>query len=143
MSSQNEMDAYGRCVTTKILTSNIIQIFLLLVVDDLLSKLGNSRVFRPTDLISGFFQRAINKDSISLTAYPRWTVGLDSDVTRICFAGWFQSIMLRVREGLERVKLFIDDIVCFSKNGEQHLCDLRRSSLERLTRFDLKLARHH
>ena len=47
--------------------------------------------------------------------------------------------MLRVCEGLERVKLFIDDIVCFSKNGEQHACDLRRF-LERRTKFDLKLA---
>ena len=53
--------------------------------------------------------------------------------------GLFQSIMLRVCEGLERVKLFIDDIVCFSKNGEQHVCDLRRI-FERLTKFDLKLA---
>ena len=53
--------------------------------------------------------------------------------------GWFQSIMLRVYEGFERVKLFIDDIVCFSKNGEQHVCDLRRF-FERLTKFDLKLA---
>ena len=37
------------------------------------------------------------------------------------------------------MKLFIDDIVCFSKNGEHHMCDPRRF-LERLTRFDLKLA---
>ena len=37
------------------------------------------------------------------------------------------------------MKLFIDDIVCFSKNGKQHVCDLRRF-LERLTKFDLKLA---
>ena len=50
--------------------------------------------------------------------------------------------MLRVREGLEQVRPFIDDIVCFSKNGEQQVRDLRRS-LERLTRFDLKLARHY
>ena len=37
------------------------------------------------------------------------------------------------------MKLFIDGIVCISKNGEQHVCDLRRF-LERLTRFNLKLA---
>ena len=37
------------------------------------------------------------------------------------------------------MKLFIDDIVCFSKNGEQHMRDLRRF-LERLTKFNLKLA---
>ena len=53
--------------------------------------------------------------------------------------GWFQSIMLRVCEGLERVKLFSDDIVCFSKNGDQRVCDLQRF-LERLTKFDRKLA---
>lgn len=53
--------------------------------------------------------------------------------------GWFQSIMLRVCEGLERVRLFIDDIVCFSKNGREHVDDLR-NFFERLTTFDLKLA---
>ena len=77
LSSQNEMDVHGRRVTTKILTSNIIPIFPLPVVDNLPSELGNSGVFSTTDLISGFFQCAINKDSIPLTAYPRWTVGMD------------------------------------------------------------------
>ena len=42
--------------------------------------------------------------------------------------GWFQSIMLRVCEGLERVRLSIDDIFCFSKNGEQHVKDLQKFS---------------
>ena len=37
------------------------------------------------------------------------------------------------------MKLLIDDIVCFSKNGEQHARDLRRF-LQRLKRFNLKLA---
>ena len=47
--------------------------------------------------------------------------------------------MLRVCEGLERIKLFIDDIGCFFKNEEQHVRDLRRF-LELRTRFNLKLA---
>ena len=67
---------------------------------------------------------------------------MDSDATRTCFFHspiGFQYIILQVCEGLERVKLFIGDIVCFSKNGEKHVCDLRRF-LERLTRFNLKLA---
>ena len=116
------MDAHGRRVTTEILTSNIIPSFPLPVVDDLPSELGNSGVFSTTDLISGFFQCAINKDSIPLTAYPRWTVGMDIMSQGFAFSpGWFQSIMLRVREGLERVKLFIDDIVCSSKTGN-NLC---------------------
>ena len=39
--------------------------------------------------------------------------------------GWFQPILLRVFKGLERVKLFIDDIVYFSENGEKMcaVCD--------------------
>ena len=52
---------------------------------------------------------------------------------------WFQSIMLRVCEGLERVKVVIDDIICLSKNEEHHVCDLGRF-LERRTTFNLKLA---
>ena len=46
--------------------------------------------------------------------------------------------MLRICEGLEHVRLFIDDIVCFSKNGGEHVNDLRKF-LERLTNFNLKL----
>ena len=53
--------------------------------------------------------------------------------------GWFQSIMLRVCEGLERVRLFIDDIVCFSKNSCEHVRDLH-NFFDRLTTFNLKLA---
>ena len=68
--------------------------------------------------------------------YPRWAV-MPQELASS--PDWFQSIMLRVCEGLERLKLFIDDIVCFSKNGEQHVCDLRQF-LERLTTFNLKLA---
>ena len=37
------------------------------------------------------------------------------------------------------MKLFIDVILYFYKNGEQHVCDLRRF-LEWLTTFNLKLA---
>ncbi|CAN0450104.1 unnamed protein product, partial [Scytosiphon promiscuus] len=38
--------------------------------------------------------------------------------------GWSQSIVLRVCEGLDRIRLFIDDIVCFSKTGREHVEDL-------------------
>ena len=118
LSSQNKMDVHGKRVTTEILTSNIIPIFPLPVVDDLPSEPGNSGMFSATDLISGFFQCAINKDSIPPTAYPGWTVGMDIMSQEFSSSpGWFQSIMLRVREGLEQVKLFIDDIVCSSKTG--------------------------
>ena len=51
--------------------------------------------------------------------------------------GWFQAVMLRVFEGLERVGLYVE-VVCFSKNGQEHVSDLR--IFERLITFGLKLA---
>ena len=86
-------------------------------VDDLLSDLGGAHVFSTMDLVSRFFQCSIHEGSIPLTAVCtesglwQWTVmpmGLASS------PGWFQSITLRVCEGLEGVRLFIEDIVCFS-----------------------------
>ena len=113
-------------------------------VDDLLSDLKGANVFSTVDLVSGFFQCSIpvHEYSIPLTAVCtqagnyEWTVmpmGLASS------PAWFQSILLRVCDGLQRVRLFIDGIVCFSKNGAEHLRDLK-SFFERLTLFDLKLA---
>ena len=131
------------CNYKKINEQSIIPTLPLPVVDDILSELGNSRVFSTTDLVIGFFQCAIDKDSIPLTAACTQDGPWEWKVMPQRLAsspGWFQSIVLRVCEGLERVELFIiDDIVCFSENGEQHVCDLRRF-LERLTRFNLKLA---
>ena len=111
-------------------------------VDDLLSDLGGANVFSTMDLVRGFFQCFIHQDYIPLTAVCteagnyEWTVmptGLSSS------PGWFLSIMLRVFDGLKRVHLFIDDIVCFSENGAEHVSDLE-SNFERLATFNLKLA---
>ena len=46
--------------------------------------------------------------------------------------------MLRVYKRLEQVRLFIDGIVCFSKNGSEHVSDLQ-TIFEQLTTFNLKL----
>ena len=50
------------CNYKKINVQIIIPVLPLSVVYDLLSELGNSRVFSTTDLVSGFFQCAIDKD---------------------------------------------------------------------------------
>ena len=49
--------------------------------------------------------------------------------------------MLRVCGRLQRVRLFTDDIVCFSMDGAEHVCDLD-NFCDRLTKFDLKLLQH-
>ena len=110
-------------------------------VDELLSDRGGAKVFSSMDLVRGFFQCSIHEDSIPLTAVCtqqgiyEWMVmpmGLASS------PGCFQSIILRVCEGLQRVRLFIDD-VCFSASGTAHVQDLDHF-FQRLTKFDLKLA---
>ena len=111
-------------------------------VDDLLSDLGGANVFSKMDLVSGFFQCSINgrfytTDSCCTQAgNHEWTV---MPMGSASSPGCFQSIMLRVCDGLKRVRPFIDDNVCFSKNGAEHVSDFERF-FERLTIFNLKLA---
>ena len=56
--------------------------------------------------------------------------------------GWFQSIMLRVCDGLKRVRLFIDDIVCFSNNGAEHGADLERLVERLILNVNLRRRKH-
>ncbi|CAM9526564.1 unnamed protein product [Sphacelaria rigidula] len=53
--------------------------------------------------------------------------------------GWFQFIMARVREGLVRCRLYIDDLCTSNKNGAEHVNDLS-IFLERLIKSNLELA---
>lgn len=47
--------------------------------------------------------------------------------------------MQRVCEKLKRTDLYIDDILCFSTTGKQHVKDLWKF-LARLTKFNLRLS---
>ena len=90
------------------------------MVDDPLADLGTAHAFCTMDLVSAFFQWSIHEDSIPLTAVCTQSENWECTVMTMGLAsspGWFQSIMLRVCEGLERVRSFVDDIICFSTNG--------------------------
>ena len=111
-------------------------------IDDILNELGSSKVFSVMDLISGFFQCSIEESSIPLTAVITSRGLYEFCVMPMGLAaspGFFQQIMNRVCEGLDRIRLFIDDIICYSRDGAQHVEDLS-GFFERLTKFDLKLA---
>ncbi|CAB1111520.1 unnamed protein product [Ectocarpus sp. CCAP 1310/34] len=108
----------------------------------LLADLNSAKIFSTLDLISGFFQCCIEEDSIPITAvitatglyeFKAMPQGLSSS------PGWFHSVMQRVCDGLERVRLFIDDVIVYSRNGAEHVQDLERF-FERMTKFNLKLA---
>ncbi|CAB1106335.1 unnamed protein product [Ectocarpus sp. CCAP 1310/34] len=47
--------------------------------------------------------------------------------------------MPRVCDGLERVRLYIDDVIVFSRDGAEHVRDLERF-FEPMVKFNLKLA---
>lgn len=128
------------CNYNRVNAQSIIPVMPLPTVGALLADLGGADVFSTIDLVSGFYMCSMCEDSIPLTAVCKqagtyeWTVmpmGLASS------PGWFQFIMLRICDGLQRVRLCIDDI-CFSTNGTEHVGGLE-SVFERLTMFDLKL----
>ena len=75
-----------------------------------------------------------------LSMCPRWTVEIDSDVTRTCFFLWiFPVYHIGSLRRPRTSKTVHRRHRHFSKNGEQHVCNLRRF-LERLPRFDPKRA---
>lgn len=84
-------------------------------VANLLSELERAKVFRTMDLISGFFQCAVYSDSISITVVCTTFGNFEWTRCRWGSPGCFQSIMLGVCEVLDWYRLFVDDIVIFSK----------------------------
>ena len=108
------------CNYKRVIEQSVIPDMPLPNVEDVLADLGGAHLFSTMHLVSVFVQCSIHKDSIPLTAVctqsglQEWTaipMGLASS------PGRFQPIMLRVCEGLERVRRFINNIVRFSKNG--------------------------
>lgn len=53
--------------------------------------------------------------------------------------GFLRYVMARVCEGLERVRLLIDDVIVYSRDGAERVRDLERF-FERMVKFNLKLA---
>ena len=130
------------CNYKRLNDSTIIPVLPLPQIEQLLDELGGAKIFSCLDITSGYFNVAIHQDSIPLTAVCtqsglyEWLV-----MPMGCSGspGWFQSIMARICDGLERCRLYIDDVCTFSESGAQHVTDLERL-FERLTKFNLKLA---
>ena len=130
------------CNYQRLNDATIIPVLPLPSIDELLDSLGGSKVFSVLDLASGFFQAAIEPDSIPLTAactqtglYERLRMPMGASGSPGCF----QRLMAQVCEGLQRVQLHIDDIVVHSKSASHHAVDLR-GFLALLTEYNLKLS---
>ena len=111
-------------------------------IDDLFDQLVGASVFSQLDLANGFHQLRVAEDSIDKTAFRtsdgfyEWLV-MPFGLTNA--PAYFVDLMSRVfREYLNKfVVVFVDDILIFSKNEEEHALHLRKV-LETLRAHKLK-----
>eukprot|EP00731_Ephydatia_muelleri_P029828 Em0021g351a len=116
-------------------------------VDDLLDQLGHSRYFSTLDLAAGFWQIRMHPDSKEKTAFATPQGLFEFQVMPFGLMNSpavFQRLMQQVLAGLnpaegpEFVSVYIDDILIFSANLEDHIGHLKLV-LERITQANLKL----
>ncbi|PZP12942.1 MAG: hypothetical protein DI611_15630, partial [Brachybacterium faecium] len=111
-------------------------------IDDLFDQLVGASVFSQMDLATGFHQLRVAEDSIEKTAFRtpdgfyEWLV-MPFGLTNA--PAYFVDLMSRVfREYLNKfVVVFVDDILVFSKNEEEHALHLKEV-LETLRAHSLK-----
>ncbi len=104
--------------------------FPLLRIDDLFDQLQGAQVFSSMDLQSAYYQVRLKPEVVPKTAFttPR---GL-YEYTVLCFGltnapGTFQAVMNDVLKEVigKFVLVYLDDIVIYSKNAEEHVEHIR------------------
>ena len=113
-------------------------------IDDLLDQLGDSRYFSTLDLASGFWQIRLSDSAVEKTAFsvpqglfefrvmPFGLTNAPAVLQRLMERG------LNPEDGPDFVKVYIDDVLVFSHNLEDHLEHLRLVLL-RIREAGLKL----
>lgn len=94
------------------------------------------------DLASGFYQAAIHGDFIPLTTIITSAGPYEFGRVPVEASGaprHFQLLMAKVCEGLERVQLYLDDLVVHTLTAAEHVVVFGKS-LERLKIHNRKLA---
>ena len=111
-------------------------------IDDLIDTLGSGKVYSTFDLMSGFFQVAIDPSSVEMTAFitPRglyeWKVMPQGHAGS---PGSFVRLMRQVTMGLNSVRMYLDDAIVFDPTPTQHVESIR-AFLARLVEHNLKLS---
>ena len=88
------------------------------------AKLKGAKVFSTIDLRSGYHHIALGKDSraktVFVTPFDKYTFLMVPFHLDEALA-YFQLLMNKVLEGLLYAMTYLDDIIIFSKNEEDHL----------------------
>ena len=110
-------------------------------VEDIFAKLGKAKCYTTLDLRSGYHHIALDKDSIKITAFVA-PFG-KYEYLKVPFGlaqapGYFQNLMNKVLNGLNFTLTYLDDVIIFSENAEQHLKHIQ-IVLTKLKQANLKL----
>ena len=107
----------------------------LLKIDELYVKLNGTKIFSALDLTSGYYHIELDKDS-----HGKWELNMVPFGLAKAPA-YFQAVISTVLEGLSHFAIaYLDNIIIFSKNEEEHLQHLE-IIFERLHEAGLKLKR--
>ena len=95
---------------------NILGQFPIPRVDEVLDRLGTSRIFSFFDLVSSFHQITVHKNTIPLTAFctlTRLFEWLMMPQGRSAAPGWFVKVINEVINGLDRIAAYLEDLIVF------------------------------
>ena len=110
-------------------------------IDEMYAKLKGAQVFSTIDLRSGYHHIALGKDSRAKTAFVTPFGKYKFLIVPFGLAqapAYFQLLMNKVLEGLSYAMTYLDDIIIFSKNEEEHLEHLEEV-FHRLRQAGLKM----
>jgi hypothetical protein len=112
-------------------------------IDEMINQLAKAKVYTTLDLASGYYQVPIEPDSAQYTAFACEFGFFEYNVMPMGLTNataTFQRLMNQVLDGLIGICCFVylDDIIIFSENQEQHLEHVRLV-VERLQQYTLKI----
>ena len=94
-------------------------------IDELYMKLNGAKIFSALDLTSSYYHIELGKDSHAKTAFVTPFGKWEFNMVPFGLAqapAYFQALISTVLEGLSHFAIaYLDDIIIFSKNEEEHL----------------------
>ena len=115
-------------------------------IDEIYAKLEGSTIYSTFDIRSGYYHLELSQESQPKSAFVIGGPKGGQWEFKSCPFGltqapaYFQMLVNKVLEGLDFIFAYLDDILIFSKNMEEHLQHVR-ILFEQLPQVDLKLTK--